>query len=145
MRMRYRVLPASHVMPRWIVALLYLCHAERWLIMQIEKEQDIAIIKIKGSFRQRAQELRRHLSELITNNKPKIVLDIREAELNMSYRDLFKDIVATANRSAQQKKGVVVFLASPGRKINLRIPDGLDIEKFYMEEQAIEFLQKQCK
>ena len=105
----------------------------------------MAIIRIKGNVLQGERELQENLSELITNGKSKIILDIREAELNMSQRDRFKDVIMAANRQSQQKKGAIVFLASPGKKIDLRIPDSLDLKKFYIEGQAMECLQKSCK
>jgi len=113
--------------------------------MQVEKNQDMAIVRIKGNVQQRERELQEHLDELIVNGKSKIILDISEAELDMSYRERFKGIVTTANRRAQQQKGVIVFLASLGKKINVRLSDSLDLEKFYMQEQAMRFIQEFCE
>ena len=108
--------------------------------MQVEKNQDFAVIRIEGNIQQRELELQKHLNELIVDGKSKIILDIREAELDMAHRDLFEKVMMTANDLVQQQEGDIVFLTSLGRKINLRIPDRLDMEKFYMERQAIEFL-----
>jgi hypothetical protein len=114
-------------------------------MMQIERNQDIGIIRIEGDIQQQERELQGHLSNLITNGISKIILDIRDAELDMSHRDLFEDVVISANHQVQQKEGEIVFLASVGKKINLRIPDSLGLEKFYMEGQATEFLQESHK